>query len=233
MRDRSDGRVGTQHVDVAGIDAQGRVSPRRAPVPEERQRDAERTRQHLLAAALDEFAAKGYAGARVHDIAAAAGVNKQLISYYFGGKDGLYRELQRIWEQREAAFADPEVPLPELAVRYLRDALADPRMMRLLLWRSLAAESGPPRGPGGEESAGMRRRQARGELAADLDPGAVVLMLMGAVAAPVAMRQMVWRVTGLDPETPEFEEYFAEQLGRMVRRLTGPDPGSNDAGPPG
>jgi hypothetical protein len=43
----------------------------------------------------------------------------------------------------------------------------------------------------------------------------------------------VWRVTGLDPETPEFEEYFAEQLGRMVRRLTGPDPGSNDAGPPG
>ena len=35
-------------------------------------------------------ARQGLAGARVNDIADRAGVNKQLISYYFGGKEGLF-----------------------------------------------------------------------------------------------------------------------------------------------
>ena len=74
-----------------------KTGPRRAPAPDERQRDSERSRQQLLAAALEEFSAKGYAGARVQDIADRAGINKQLIAYYFGGKEGLYRELQRLW----------------------------------------------------------------------------------------------------------------------------------------
>src|ERR1700728_4160200 len=80
---------------------------RRAPAPEDRQRDAERSKRCLLSAALDEFAAKGFAGARVQDIASRAGVNKQLISYYFGGEDGLYRELQRGRQETDAGFCRP------------------------------------------------------------------------------------------------------------------------------
>jgi len=55
--------------------------------------DAEQgaSREAILAAARAEFAAKGLAGARVNEIAAQAGVNKQLIYYYFGSKEGLYR----------------------------------------------------------------------------------------------------------------------------------------------
>lgn len=45
----------------------------------------------ILAAARAEFATKGLTGARVNVIAARAGVNKQLIYYYFGSKDDLYR----------------------------------------------------------------------------------------------------------------------------------------------
>jgi len=75
---------------------------RRAPAPDERTLDAERSRRLLLDAALEEFSAKGYAGARVQDIADRAGVNKQLINYYFGGKEGLYCELHRRWLKREA-----------------------------------------------------------------------------------------------------------------------------------
>ena len=44
-----------------------------------------------MQAARGEFAGVGYAGARVAKIAARAGVNKQLIFYYFGSKQGLYR----------------------------------------------------------------------------------------------------------------------------------------------
>src|SRR5882672_2033057 len=71
--------------------------PRRAPSGPERQRDADRSRRALLDAALEEFSLRGFAGARVADIARRAGVNKQLINYYFGSKEGLYLALQRAW----------------------------------------------------------------------------------------------------------------------------------------
>ncbi|MGW3998254.1 TetR family transcriptional regulator, partial [Amycolatopsis sp. NPDC004772] len=76
--------------------------PRRSPKPQERQRDPERTRRLILEAAAAEFAAKGYAGARIAAIAARAGVNQQLISYYFDGKEGLYRAMSEGWGQRQS-----------------------------------------------------------------------------------------------------------------------------------
>jgi TetR/AcrR family transcriptional regulator len=48
------------------------------------------TRGRILDAALREFAAHGLAGARTEAIAAAAGVNKALLYYYFDSKENLY-----------------------------------------------------------------------------------------------------------------------------------------------
>ena len=53
-------------------------------------RDAERTQQAILAAAEDEFADKGLAGARVDAIAEQSGANKRMLYYYFGSKENLY-----------------------------------------------------------------------------------------------------------------------------------------------
>lgn len=53
-------------------------------------KEAGGAREAILAAARQEFSAKGAAGARVNEIAARSGVNKQLIYYYFGNKEGLY-----------------------------------------------------------------------------------------------------------------------------------------------
>ncbi|MBA4330308.1 MAG: TetR family transcriptional regulator [Polaromonas sp.] len=53
-------------------------------------RDASVARAALIAAAVAEFSRKGFAGARVDEIAAAAGVNKQLVYHYFDSKQGLY-----------------------------------------------------------------------------------------------------------------------------------------------
>lgn len=194
------------------------------PAPDDRQRDAERSRQRLIAAALDEFAAKGYAGARVKEIAARAGLNQQLITYYFGGKEGLYKALQEHWEELEGTFADPAVPLDELIARYLAVAIADPRLSRLLVWEGLEDadhdhEQAPTPPAGSEDLSDLRRRQAEGELAADLDPAFVHLAFMGAVTLAVAMPQMVRRITGLDATDPEFERRYAEQLRRIVRHL--------------
>ncbi len=48
-----------------------------------------------MQAARAEFAARGFAGARTAQIAEQAGVNKQLIFYYFGSKRGLYDAVLR------------------------------------------------------------------------------------------------------------------------------------------
>ncbi len=50
-------------------------------------------RDLLLAAARQEFASRGYEGARVDTIAAVAGVNKQLVYHHFGNKDKLYAKV--------------------------------------------------------------------------------------------------------------------------------------------
>jgi AcrR family transcriptional regulator len=65
--------------------------------------DPEARREALLAAATQLFAAHGFDGATVEQIAARAKVNKALISYHFGGKDGLYTTLLRSHFQRMAA----------------------------------------------------------------------------------------------------------------------------------
>jgi TetR/AcrR family transcriptional regulator len=58
--------------------------------PESQPDRAAETRARILDAALHEFSAKGLAGARTEQIAAAAGVNKALLYYHFESKEKLY-----------------------------------------------------------------------------------------------------------------------------------------------
>jgi TetR/AcrR family transcriptional regulator len=74
-----------------------------SPEPAATARDPERTRTRLLDAARHEFSEHGLSGARVSSITASAGVNKQLLYYYFGDKESLYAEVL------EQAYADLRV----------------------------------------------------------------------------------------------------------------------------
>lgn len=65
----------------------------KAPAAEPKLRDADRSREAILAAARDEFAAHGLGGARVERIAERAGVNKRLLYYYYDDKDTLFRAV--------------------------------------------------------------------------------------------------------------------------------------------
>lgn len=54
-------------------------------------RNPEATKASILAAARAEFAERGLDGGRVDSIAKRARANKQLVYYYFGSKDELYK----------------------------------------------------------------------------------------------------------------------------------------------
>ena len=61
---------------------------------------AARTQDDILEVATAEFAANGYAGARVDEIAARTRTTKRMIYYYFGSKEGLYLAvLERVYAQ--------------------------------------------------------------------------------------------------------------------------------------
>lgn len=64
-----------------------------------------------MAAARDEFAKRGFAGARVAQIARRAGVNKQLLFYYYHSKRGLFHAvLTAAAGELETALAAPAAP---------------------------------------------------------------------------------------------------------------------------
>ncbi|MEV6066002.1 TetR family transcriptional regulator [Nocardia sp. NPDC052001] len=194
--------------------------PRRSPDPQDRRRDAERSRQALLNAALDEFSEKGYDGARIQDIAARAGVNKQLIAYYFGGKENLYREIQRDWQQRETAITDPALPLQQVADRYLAAGFAEPRAARLMAWHGLTA--GDPEltiDSADTDLANLRRARDRGEFPAELDPEFLRTALLAIVSAPVIYPQVAQGPDGIRPGSAEFETWYRDQLRKLLSHL--------------
>ena len=72
----------------------GRPRPAVAAAGPRTNRRAER-RQVILAAALREFSARGFAAARLDDVAEAAGIAKGTIYLYFRDKEALFQDLIR------------------------------------------------------------------------------------------------------------------------------------------
>lgn len=197
---------------------------RRAPAAGERQRDPERTKARILAAAVAEFGEKGYAAARVSEIAAQAGVNKQLISYYFDGKEGLYREVNRRWGTTAGHLTAPELPVAEIAAGFVRSNGENRSRGRMLVWENLS-EDFPQDPDHGEffqrQVEDLRRRQAEGELPADLDPHCFLLAMIAIASAPLTLPRMARQICGEDPASPEFTERYAEQVAKIVRHIQG------------
>ena len=77
-------------------------------------KDPEANRARIVAAAIDEFAARGFKGASMDAIAARTHTTRALINYYFGSKEKLYiAVLEQVYaEIREAEAGLDLDPLP-------------------------------------------------------------------------------------------------------------------------
>jgi AcrR family transcriptional regulator len=102
--------------------AQGAV-PAGTAVRRRADRRGER-REAILAAALEEFSARGFAATRLDDVARRAGVAKGTIYLYFRDKESLFQELVR-------TMVGPLVgniaaaPLADLPVRAVAEMIVD------------------------------------------------------------------------------------------------------------
>ena len=87
-------------------------------------KDPAANRASIIAAATDEFAARGFKGAAMDAIAARTHTTRALINYYFGGKERLYiAVLEQVYaEIREAEAAlDLDHLEPQAAIRQIVD----------------------------------------------------------------------------------------------------------------
>jgi AcrR family transcriptional regulator len=187
------------------------------------------TKSRILAAAFAEFTAKGIAGARVDAIAARAGANKQMLYYYFGSKEELFREILRrrlvmsAEQLRAVEWADPD----HLDVFYEHQAAEH---VRLLMWEALEYEEGTPleeeelrRGLHHDWLAAIRQQQETGHVRGDLDPSHVLLTQLALVLFPLAFPQLTRLATGLSPTDPDFIAARSRFLRDVAPRLLGVD----------
>src|SRR5690606_24255170 len=105
-----------------------------------RRRNAERTRATLLEIATEEFANKGYAGARVDEIVQRCGVTKNVLYHYFESKEQPFVEVMELAYERmrkrqnEWSFAElePEEAIAKLTIYTFEHFRDEPQIIRLL-----------------------------------------------------------------------------------------------------
>jgi AcrR family transcriptional regulator len=106
----------------------------------DRSRDAERTRAEIIEVATREFADKGYAGARVDEIAAKMSTTKRMIYYYFGNKEQLYVEvlehaythIRSVEQQLDVEHLDPVDAMRQIAELTFDHHESHPDFVRLV-----------------------------------------------------------------------------------------------------
>jgi TetR/AcrR family transcriptional regulator len=102
--------------------------------------DSRKTRDRILRHASDEFAAKGYDGARVDSIARRCRLSKNMLYHYFGSKEGLFIEvLEQMYEmlrthQDDLSIrgTDPVEAMRQLIAHTFSALLANPHVIPLL-----------------------------------------------------------------------------------------------------
>jgi TetR/AcrR family transcriptional regulator len=192
-------------------------------------RDPEKTSARILAAALTEFAAQGFAGARVDAIARRAGTNKRMLYHYFGDKEALFRAVLRkkISERQildQALTGNPEDNVPF----WFAAACQDPDWVRLLEWEALQY----PKRKIIEQTKrveaaacalqSIRRGQKRGQLSMELDPAQMLLTIRSLVFFPIAFPQLTRMITGRDIQDPKFQRDRIAFLKKFVKAFRPP-----------
>ena len=82
-------------------------TPGAAKSPNARGELTERSRDRILAAALSEFANRGFDGTTTAEIARRAGVTQPLVHYHFDSKDALwYATVEEAFRTAAVSFAD-------------------------------------------------------------------------------------------------------------------------------
>jgi AcrR family transcriptional regulator len=186
-------------------------------------RNPKRSRERILAAALKEFASKGFAGARVDFIARSAAINKRMLYHYFGNKKKLFREVLRLKMAERQTWAETLSGDPaESLTFWFKAACKDGNWVRLLEWEALQGDAEklidekPRHAAVARGLERVRQRQARGQISAEFDPRHVMLAMRSLTMFPAAFPQLTRLIMGRSVSDPKFQRDRVEFLRRFA-----------------
>ncbi|WP_075214361.1 TetR family transcriptional regulator [Mongoliimonas terrestris] len=192
-------------------------------------RNPERTAASILAAAIREFAEKGFDGARVDVIARRAGTNKRMLYHYYGDKEALYlRVLEeaygsiRFAERRlDLARRDPEEGIRELALFTWHYFVDHPEFLSLLGTENLMKARHLKRSATisamhsnfiTELSAVLQRGESMGVFKKGLDPIDVYLTIAALGFFYLSNRHTLSTIFRRDLEAPDQIHHWGEHV---------------------
>jgi len=210
--------------------------PADAPAPRRTQQRATDTRTSVLAAALSEFAERGYEAASIRRIAAGCGVQHPLITHHFRTKDILWRavaehafaEISGMWDDAVPSDPDPCLsPIERLRAYYaaflcftmtrpdfhhfmLRESHpANPRLAWLAatILRPMMDRVMPV----------IRAAQAAGDLPCG-EPALIHYMLIGMTSILSSLRDEISETAGLDAATAGVVDDYMRLMDGVVFR---------------
>ncbi len=199
----------------------------------DRTRDAERTRGEIIEIATREFADKGYAGARVDEIAAKMSTTKRMIYYYFGNKEQLYVEVLehayagiRALEQRlDVEHLDPVDAIRQLAELTFDHHESHPDFIRLVSIENIHRAEHISRStllsglanPALDVLARiLDRGTASGEFRAGVDPLDLHMVISSYCVFRIANRHTFQAIFQRDMLDPDHREEHRKLLGDLV-----------------
>lgn len=185
---------------------------------------AQETKARILAAAFQEFAEFGVAGARVDRIAKNAGCNKNLIYVYFDSKENLFSTvLDHHLADAYAGLEFTPQDLPDLARRVFDFAQANPDVYRLLAWATLERTAARPPARAREHDRKVpliREQQGAGTVNGTLPPE---LILMAVMTLATAWSPAFPFGAAANPDTDLDASAVREAVSAMVERIVRPE----------
>ena len=198
-----------------------------------RQRDADRTQREILDVATREFADRGFAGARVDEIAAQTRTTKRMIYYYYGSKEALFvAALERAYAAIRAAEQTIEVDHlePAAAIRRLAELTFDhqeshPEFIRLVTIENIHRAEHIV---GRDDFAGQNtpaieliekilvRGRADGSFTRAVDAVDLHMMISAFCVFRVANRHTFGAIFDRDLTDPALRDRYRQMLGDMV-----------------
>jgi AcrR family transcriptional regulator len=167
--------------------------------------DTDGTKRKILDAATSAFADRGPDGTTIERIAKAAGVNKERVYNYFGGKTELFARVLR----EQLATAAHDVPLDstsaddiaEYAGRLYDYHRQHPELARLLQWEALAFTGEVPEEQArreyyGHKSSALAAGQSAGTITSTVAPDLLHFLLLSLAGYWAALPQVARMITG-------------------------------------
>ena len=187
-------------------------------------RDSTATRNRILEAAIEEFAAYGLAGGRVGRIAEASGANQRSIYVYFGSKEGLFNAaLRRVISDLVEAVPLTEDDLPGYAGRMFDYLISHPEALRMGMWRHLERPAaGPDVADVYAQKVEAMTRGGSGLTASGLPPTDLLVLVQGLTSSWLMSPRDLLAADDADPYSPERLAAHRGVIVEAARRLCAP-----------